>query len=161
MIQSSPSRRAGLELHRIRAVLGLGQRERADRLDARHRLEPAVALLVGAEHVDRLHGEVRVHAEERPHAAVGARPLHAHEAGRGRAHARAAVPLDDAAGEAELGDLRDELERKLGALPVVVDDRRDLARAEVVEAIADRALFVGEQLVGQVQIGGRGHARGR
>ena len=36
---------ARLERDRVRAVLGLGEAERADRLEARHRLEPAVLLL--------------------------------------------------------------------------------------------------------------------
>ena len=45
-----------------------------------HRRQPALLLLLGAEHRDRLHREVGVHAEERADAAVRARPLHAHQA---------------------------------------------------------------------------------
>jgi len=48
--------RLGLQHHGVRAVLGLGQREGADLLERRHPRQPALALLVGAEHVDRLHG---------------------------------------------------------------------------------------------------------
>jgi hypothetical protein len=134
-------------------VLGLGERERSDALQARHRRQPALALLLGAEHLERLHREVRVDAEERGDAAVGVRPLHAHQPGRRGAHAGAAVALDRAACQAEPGDLRHELERELGALPVVVDDRRDLAGAERAEAVADLAVGVGEQLVRQVHVG--------
>ena len=57
-------------------------------------------LLLGAEQRDRLHGQVGVDAEERADAAVGARPLHAHQPGRGGAHAGAAVALDGAAARA-------------------------------------------------------------
>ena len=75
---------AGARLQRdgVGAMVGLGQAEGADRLQRRHARQPALALLLGAEQVDGLHGEVRVHAEEGPDAAVGPRPLHAHEARR-------------------------------------------------------------------------------
>jgi hypothetical protein len=49
-----------------------------------------------------------------------------------------------------------ELERELRALPVAVDDRRDLAVAERAQAVADRALLVGQALVEQIEIGGHG-----
>jgi hypothetical protein len=144
--------RLGLEQHGVGAVVGLGQRERADRRQVGHRRQPALLLLLGAEHLDRLHRQVRVNAEERAHAAVGARPLHAHEArGHGR-HARAAVALDRAAGQAELGDLRHQHERELRALPVVVDDREHLGVAERAQRLADPALLGGEQLVHEVEI---------
>ena len=80
-----------------------------------------------------------MHAEEGPDAPVGPCPLHAHEARGGGAHARTVVAVDDAAGQAELGDLRNELEGELRALPVAVDDRRDLAIAERAQAIAENA----------------------
>ena len=89
--------------------------------------------------MDRPHRQSGVDAEEGADAAIGARPLEADESGRQHAETRAGVTVDRAAGDAELGDLRDELERELLALPVVVDDRNDLAVAEVANPVADRA----------------------
>ena len=143
---------ARLEVHGVGAVLGLGQRERADRVQVGHRRQPALLLLLGAEHRDRLHREVRVHAVERAHAAVRARPLHAHEAGGGRAHPRAAVAVDRPARHLQRRDLRDQLERELRPLPVAVDDRRDLLLAERAQPVPDPALVVGELLVEQVEV---------
>ena len=150
---SSPSRaHTRLEVHGVGAVVGLGQRERADRVQVGHRRQPALLLLVGAEHRDRLHGEVRVHAVERAHAAVRARPLHAHEARGGRAHARAAVAVDRPARHLQRRDLRDQRERELRPLPVAVDHGRDLLLAERAQPVPDAALVVGELLVEQVEV---------
>jgi hypothetical protein len=60
--------------------------------------------------------------------------------------------VDRAAGQAEHRDLGDELERELGPLPVVVGDRRDLARAEGAQPVADLAVGVGQQLVHEVEV---------
>src|SRR5262245_54092268 len=48
---------ARLEAHRVRPVVGLGECPRTDRVQARERAEPAVALLVGAELGDRSQAE--------------------------------------------------------------------------------------------------------
>ena len=93
-----------------------------------------------------------MHAVERAHAAVRARPLHAHQPGRGRAHPRAAVALDRPARHLQRRDLRHQLERELRPLPVAVDDRRDLRCAELAQPVADAALVVGELLVEQVEV---------
>ena len=69
-------------------------------------------------------------AVEGADAAVGAGPLRRDQPGRHRAHAGGAVALDRAAGDAELGDLRHQFEGELRALPVVVDPRGHLPRAE-------------------------------
>jgi len=52
--------------------VGLGEREGADLLEGRHLRQPAFLLLRRAEHVDRTHGQARVHAVEGAHAAVAA-----------------------------------------------------------------------------------------
>ena len=83
----------------------------------RHRRQPALLLLLGAEQRDRLHRQPGLHAEERAEAAVAAVQLHVDEAAGERAHARAAVALDVLAVEAELGEPAHQRPRQLGAPP--------------------------------------------
>ena len=83
--------RARLERDRVRAVVGLGQREGAELLEPRHPGQPPLLLLLGAEHRDRLHGQPGLHAQERAEAAVAAVQLHVDEAAGDRVEARAAV----------------------------------------------------------------------
>src|SRR5258708_3939635 len=64
--------RGGLEDDGVRTVLGLGQCERADFFQARHRREVALPLFLGAQDVDRLHRQPDVHGEERGYASVDA-----------------------------------------------------------------------------------------
>jgi hypothetical protein len=71
----------GLQRHRVRAVLGLGQAERADLLEPGHRRKPPGFLLVAAEEIDRPHRKSGMHSEERVDAAVGARQLAGHDPG--------------------------------------------------------------------------------
>ena len=142
----------GLQRHGVGAVLRLGEPEGADLLHPRHRRQPPLALLLGAEHRDRLHREEAVHAVEGADAAVGARPLGGHQAGRDRAHAGGAVALDRAAGDAELGDLGHELEGELRPLPEVVDPRGDLRVAEGAHPVADLDLLGLEEVLEGVEV---------
>ena len=120
--------RAGLERDGVRAVLGLGQRERADRLQPRHRRQPALLLLLGAEQVDRLHRQPRLDAEERAEAAVAAVQLHVHQAARERAHARAAVALRcPRRSRPSSASRRISGHGSSARLPVLVDRRQHLA----------------------------------
>jgi hypothetical protein len=59
--------------------------------------QPALLLLLRAEHGDRLHGQAGLYAEEGAQAAVAAVELEVHQAVGGRAHRRAAVALDPVA----------------------------------------------------------------
>ena len=142
----------GFQPDGVRAVTGFGQRERADLLQSGHRRQPALLLLLRAEHVDRPHGQTVLHAEEGVDAAVAAGQLQGHHACRQPGQTRAAIAGDGAPDHAQLGDLRNEFERELCALPVVVDDRQHLGVDEIPDPIADLAFGVGEQLGQQVVV---------
>ena len=70
--QSPPSRRAVVSSATESDPWGgLGEREGSDRLEPRHRRQPARLVLLGAEqHAYRLHRQSRLHAEEVPKLAV-------------------------------------------------------------------------------------------
>jgi hypothetical protein len=72
-------------------VGGLGESERADRVQAANGRHPALLLHVASEQVDRLHRELGLDAEKRAQAVVAAVQLHDDQAARERAHAGAAV----------------------------------------------------------------------
>ena len=146
--------RARLQRDRVRAVLGLGQREGADLLEPRHGGQPALLLLLRPEHVDRLHRQPRLHAEERAEAAVAAVQLHVDQAARERAHARAAVPGDVLAEEPELGDPAHQRPRQLGRLPVLVDRGQHLLVDEAPHLDEVPPLLVGELLADHEVVGG-------
>ena len=61
----------------------------------------------------------------------------------------------------ELGDLRHQLERELGPVPVVVDDREHLGVDEGPHPVAHGAGLVGQQLVEQVVVGAGRLGEGR
>ena len=144
----------GVERHRVRAVLGFGQREGADRLQARHRRQPALPLLLGAKHRDRLHREPRLHSQERPEAPVAPVQLHVDQARGQRGHARAAVAVDVLPDDAELGEPFDQRPGQLGALPVVVDGWQDLRVDEPPRGDEVLPLLVAELLADQQVVGG-------
>ena len=104
----------------------------------RRRSSPACAiggsqralLLLAAEQVDRAHRQPGVHARRT------CSRCRRRETARGRStpaqtgQPRAAVSLDGGAGDPELGELGHQLERELGPLPVLVDDRQHLVIGE-------------------------------
>jgi hypothetical protein len=102
-------------------VVGLGERECAQRLQPGHGRQPAPLLLLGAQHGDRAHREPGLHAHERGQAAVAARELHGDQARGQRVDVRAAVAFDAVADDADASELLDQGPWELGALPVVVD----------------------------------------
>jgi hypothetical protein len=134
-------------------VVGLGQGERAGRVESRHRRQPARALGLGPEHVDGSHREPRLDAEERPEASVAAMQLHVHEPARQLAHAGAAVALEVLADQAELGQANEQRPRQLGTFPVVVDDREHLVVDEAPGSHEVVRLLVAELLADEQVIG--------
>ena len=145
-------------------MVGLGEGEGAEALGPGHRRQPALLLLLGAEHGDRAHRQPRLDAEEGAQAAVAAVELHVHQPGGDCAHRRAAVALDAVADQPQLAEPPVERQRHLGALPVVGDHRQDLAVHEapaalevvdllLTELVADEEVVGAERLA---DVGGRG-----
>jgi hypothetical protein len=94
-----------------------------------------------------------VDPEEGVEAPVPPRHLYRDEPGRHVAHPRTAVALDGPARDVQLRDLGHQLERELGLLPVLVDDRDDLGVRERPNPVPDLALLVREKVVQNVVVG--------
>ena len=77
----------------VRAGVGLGQPEAADRLAGGHPRQPLLLLLLRAPAVDRVHRQRALHRDEAAHAAVAGLELQAGQAVGGGAGAGAAVAL--------------------------------------------------------------------
>ena len=107
----------GLQRDRVRTVQRLGQREGAELLQLGHRRQPALLLLLRAEHGDRLHRQPGLHPEEGAQAAVAAVEFHVDQPDGDRAHRRAAVPLDAVADDAQLAHPLDQRPGELGVSP--------------------------------------------
>jgi hypothetical protein len=144
----------GLQRNRVRAVVRLGQRERADLLQPGHPRQPALLLLVGPEHVDRLHGQAGLDAKERAEAPVAAVDLHVDESAGQRTHRRAPVALDVLAHDLQLSHPVHERPRQLGFLPVGVDGGQHLVVDEAARRQKALPLLVGERLAHEEVVGG-------
>ncbi len=151
--------RARLEPDGIGAVIRLGERERAQLLETGHPRQPAVLLLLGAEHRDRLHRQPGLDPEERPKAAVAAVELHVDEAAGDRVEARAAVAVDVLADDGEFPEPLDQGPRHVGALPVAADHRQHLVVDEHAHAAEQLELLVGELLAQEEVVGGERMAK--
>src|SRR5439155_549805 len=99
----------------------LGQAEAADLFEARHRGEPLLLLLLRSTEVDGAHREAVVHAEERRERRIDARHLHLSEPEESDAATPAAVALHSQATDAELAELRQQLEGERILGPVLRD----------------------------------------
>ena len=145
-IQVSPSRFAvvGHAAACSRTHQRLGEAEAADLLEARHRRQPLLLLLLRPVEIDRAHRQAAVHAEEGAERSVDACHLHRDEAEQLLASARAAIALVSQAAEAQLLERRQQLERKRIVGPVLVDDRLDLGLHVRAHLLDDR-LFLGGQ----------------
>ena len=64
-----------------------------------------------------------------------------------------AVALHGVADDVQRGDLRDQLERELAALPVRIDDRQDLFLAEFPHLVQYLDLVLGQLLLHQKVVG--------
>ena len=135
---------ARLQRDRVRAVLRLGQCERADRVQPRHSRQPALLLRLRAEQGDRLHRQPRLDAQERAEAAVAAVQFHVDQAAGERAHPRTSVALDVLPVEPEVREPAHERPWQLGALPVIVDLREDLGVDEAPGGDEALPLLLGE-----------------
>ena len=108
----------------------LGQAEAADLLEASHRRQPFLLLLLRSRGVDGAHGQAVVDAEEGRDRRVDARHLHRGQAEQKRASSSAPVSLHPHSAEIQLLDRREQLEWECILDPVLVDDRCDLGLHE-------------------------------
>ena len=148
--------RGRLERDGVRAVEGLGQRERAELLEPRHGRQPVRLLLVRSEHRDRLHRETGMDAEEGADAPVAAVELHVHQPAGDRIEAGAAVAGDVLADHAELAEPPDQRPGHLRPLPVAGDRRQHLPVDERADTAQGAELLLGELLAQEEVIGRAG-----
>ena len=118
----------------------LGQAEAADLLEAGHRRQPLLLLLLRSRGVDGAHGQAVVDAEEGRDRRVDARHLHRDQAEQQRTSASAPVSLHSQAAEIQLLERRQQFERECVLDPVLVDDRRDLGLHERTHLLQERAV---------------------
>ena len=136
--------RRGLQRNRIRPVVGLGQSERTQALHPRHRRQPALLLLLAAQHRDRAHRQSGLDAQEHAEAAIAPAQLHLDQPGRDDAHRRTPIALDPVSDQPKLAEPARKVERKLGALPVPGHHRQHLLLDEGAGAVQVVGLLVGE-----------------
>ena len=139
----------GLQGDRVRAVVRFGQGEGAGLLQAGHRREPALTLLLVAQHVDAAHAQIGVHAQEGVDRSVDPSHLPGHHAGALAGEPGAAVALDERADDAQLGQTGDQRRGELGLLPPLVDDRLHLLLSEGADLVPQGPLILGQ---GGVQV---------
>ena len=142
-----------LEADDVRAVRRLGQADRPEHLDAGHAGQPALALLLRAEVVDRGHREPgvdRVEGRDRP---VAAGQLGAHHPLGQRGHPGAPVPVERGPRDPGGRIPGQDLGREARLVPPGGGVRRHLLGAPAADAVAQLALAVGEQLVQTVEVG--------
>src|SRR5581483_342022 len=130
---------------RVRARLGLGERERTEVLAACERRHEARLLLVGAEREQRQRGRARVHRNRDADACVRARELLEDEHVRQEVGAGAAVLLRHARPhEAELRELTEELAREATLAVPLGGMRLDLVAGELPGELLDLLLLRAE-----------------
>ena len=109
----------------VGAEIGLGQAKAADRLARCQGRDPAVALLLGAEGVDRIHHQGALDGNKAPQARVAPLELLHGEAVGDAAEARQSVFVDAGAEQVELRHLGHKLDRAAPFPVALLDDRRD------------------------------------
>ena len=120
--------RAGAHRAGVRARVGLGQAEAADRLAGGHARQPLLLLLLAAPAPDRVHGQRALDRDQRADAGVAGLELQAGQAVGGGRGARAAVAGEVHAQDPQLAQRRRELGRPGPAPPRT--SRRPRARSD-------------------------------
>ena len=130
----------------VRSAVGLRERERAEQLAPRHRLEETVFLVLGAPTQNHLRGERVVDAHENGGGCIHRRDLlQCHEVGE-RVEPEAVVLLGyHHAEKAELGELRDDRRLEVRGLIPLVGEWRELALREFAGGGLNRPLFFSER----------------
>jgi len=138
------TRAAGARDHApgVRAVVGLGQTEAADRLAARQAGQPGALLVFGPEGEDRVHHQRGLHACERAQTGVAALELLGHEPVADGVEPGAAVLRRDGRAEAaERREARHQLHRERAVREVLAHERQVLVVDEASYGVADGALL--------------------
>ncbi len=131
----------------VRAEVGLGETEAADRLAGGKLRNPVVALLFRAVGVDRIHDETRLHGRERAQARVAALELLHDQAVGHVAEAGKVVFLDRRAEQPHLRHLRHEVVGKLLLAIRMLDDRKHFLIDEIAHGLAHHQLLFGEERI--------------
>ncbi len=145
---------AGARAHRtgIRAGVGLGQTETADRLAGGHPRQPVLLLLLRSPAPDGEHRQRPLDRDQRPHAAVARLELHAGQPVGGRRGAGAPVPLQVHPEQAELPQFTRQLDRDRPGLEPVADVRGDLVGDECADGVANVALLIGQLAIDRQEV---------
>ena len=147
-------RRGRLDVLRIGADLGLGQRVRGEKIATRERRQVALLLLIVAVQHDRLGAEPAVDADENGERSIDRRERLEHPRVRRRRQLETAVLLRD--GEPQHPDLGECLDDVLGDRLFFVELRRvdqiALHLAKALDQTTNRARLVGVPLVEPARI---------
>ena len=138
---------AGAHAAGVGAEVGLGEAEAAELLAGGQLRQPVVLLLVGAEGVDRIHDQRRLHADEAADAGVAALQLLHDQAVLDIGHAGAAVAFDGRAEEAQFAHGLDQFAREAAVAIALLDDGNEVVFDKVAGGVASEALFFREQVV--------------
>ncbi len=122
-----------------------GQAEAADLFARLHHREPGLLLLVAAEGVDGIHGQRRVHADERADAAVAALQFLHDQSVFDIRHPGAAVAFEAGAIEAQVCHGLDQFLGEAAGAVAFLDDGDEVVLDKLAGGVADQAFFVREQ----------------
>ena len=136
---------AGAHAAGVGTEIGLGQAEAADLFALLHHREPCLFLLVAAKSVDGIHGQRRVHADERANAAVAALQFLHDQSVFDIRHPGAAVAFEAGAIEAQVRHGLDQFLGEAAGAVALLDDGDEVVLDEFAGGVADQAFFVREQ----------------
>ena len=145
----------GAHAARVRAEVGLGEAEAADRLARRQGREPAVALLLRAEGVDRVHHQAALHRDEAAQPGVAALELLHDQAVGDVVQAGQVVLVDGGAEQVELGHLGHQLDRETAVAVALFDDRFEPLVDPGAHGVAHQALLFAQKIVDMQKIESR------
>ena len=104
--------------------------------------------------MDRVHRERTLHGDQAAHPAVAGFELHAGDAVRGLAGARATVALQVHAQQPELTDGRSEVRREIRLLEPFAHARRDAGGDERANGVPNHPLLIREETVESEEVAG-------